>query len=115
MCIKTPKSLSAGEEEFALHCHVHGLKPEREARFDSERRWRVDFLWRSPYMLAVEIEGGIWSNGRHVRGAGYSKDIDKYNALSMAGYRLLRFSTAMVRSGEAIQTVLVALGATELV
>lgn len=48
-----------------------------------------------------------------MRGAGYSKDIDKYNALSMAGYRLLRFSTAMVRSGEAIQTVLVALGATE--
>lgn len=98
------KKLSVGEETFALHCRVNGWLPEREYRFHGERKWRVDFAFPG-IRLAVEIEGGTWSGGRHTRGAGYEADLEKYNALAMAGWRVLRFTTAMVSSGAAINAV----------
>lgn len=104
--------MSKGEETFMLHCRVHGLRPEREYRFDPVRRWRVDFAFPEA-KLAIEVEGGVWQGGRHVRGAGYSKDLEKYNALTQAGWRLLRYTTGMVSSGEAINGVLAAIRATE--
>lgn len=52
-------------------------------------------------MLAVEVEGGTWSRGRHVSGAGYAKDCEKYNAAQMAGWIVLRYTSGMVTSGEA--------------
>lgn len=96
--------MSAAEEEFALHCRVNGLKPEREYRFDGTRRWRCDFAWPER-LLAVEIEGGVWSGGRHTTGKGFSADCEKYNALALRGWRLLRFTPDMVKSGLAIQQV----------
>ena len=108
MPTQLPKALSPGEEAYALHCRVDGLKPEREYRF-CERKWKVDFAFPMHH-LAVEIEGGTWTAGRHSRGAGYEKDLEKYNRLTLMGWRLLRFTTQMVMSGEAIETTKAALG-----
>jgi very-short-patch-repair endonuclease len=36
---------------------------EREYRFHHERRWRADFAHVEARVL-IEIEGGIWVNGR---------------------------------------------------
>lgn len=49
----------------------------REYKFCDTRRFRFDYY--SIYGVAIEIEGGIWSKGRHTRGAGYIKDMEKYN------------------------------------
>ena len=38
----------------------------------------------------MEIEGGIWTKGRHTRGKGFLADIEKYNALSERGILLFR-------------------------
>lgn len=98
--------LSKGEEAFALQCRVLGLDPLREFTFCSGRRWRFDFFFpneRRP--LAVEIEGGTWSNGRHVRGASFAKDCDKYNRATMMGIAVLRYTTDMVISGAAVNQV----------
>lgn len=64
--------------------------PEREYRFHDTRRWRFDFAWPDQ-RVAVEMEGGVWSRGRHVRGHGYLSDLEKYNAATMLGWRVLRF------------------------
>lgn len=104
-----PRTLSAGEEGFLLHCRIYHLTPEREYRFDPERRWRIDFCFPAE-RLAIEIEGGVWQRGRHVRPLGFTRDIEKANALALAGYRLLRFTTQQVQSGYAIDTVMRALG-----
>lgn len=93
-----------GETVFALDCRIHGLKPEREYRFHPKRRWRFDFAFPDT-KLAVEVEGGTWANGRHTRGAGYEKDLEKYNAAVLMGWRVLRYSTAMVMDGTAISEV----------
>ena len=100
-----PKKLSPGEEAFALHCRAEfhpANQPEREFRFHLTRKWRFDFAW--PHLkLAVEVEGGY--GGRHQRG-GFATDIEKYNSASKLGWTVLRYTTAMVKRGDAINDVL---------
>lgn len=60
-----------------------------EYRFHPERKWRFDFAWPL-HKVALEIEGGIWSGGRHTRGAGYAADCEKYNEAALAGWLVLR-------------------------
>ena len=104
-----PKALSPGEEQLALQIRAVGLPaPVREHRFHPTRKFRFDFAWpdRRP---AAEVEGGTRSAGRHVRAAGYAADCSKYNYAVLLGWRVLRFTTAMVRSGEAIRSLSTAL------
>jgi len=79
--------------------------PEREYRFAPPRRWRFDFAWPDR-KLAVEVEGGIWVRGRHNRGAGFVRDCEKYNTAVLLGWRVLRFTPGMIRSGEAIKAII---------
>ena len=91
--------------EFDLQCRAFDIiRPIPEYRFHPVRRWRIDWAWPAQ-KLAVEIEGGIYSRGRHVRGAGFQKDMEKYNALTLAGWRLLRFTPAQVKDGTAARIV----------
>lgn len=105
--LSIPRPLSTGEEAFALQCQAYRLEPWREMVLIPGRKWRVDFYFGPPYpRVAVEIEGGTASGrSRHTR-SGFENDARKYNAISRAGIILLRFSTAMVISGEAIDEVL---------
>jgi very-short-patch-repair endonuclease len=111
---KLPQALSEGEETFALQCRVHGLTPEREVQFLPGRQWRFDFAWRH-LKLALEVEGGTKGGGRHNRHSGFEADARKYNAAALEGWRVLRFTTDMVKSGEAVNQVLVAIGSTEAI
>lgn len=106
---KIPQALSSGEEAFAMHCKVEGLTPEREVELIPGRKWRFDFFFPERN-LVVEIEGATkFGKSRHSRGEGFERDCRKYNAASLAGFKLLRFTTAMVKSAEAIDTVMEAL------
>ncbi len=96
---------SKGEEAFALHCRAEKIpQPVRQHRFHPDRLWKFDFAWPE-YKLAVEVEGGVWSNGRHTRGQGFIDDCEKYNAAAKLGWTVLRFPTEKVTSGEAIDDV----------
>ncbi len=66
----------------------HGINAIPEFRFDPPRRWRADFYIEPGILL--EVEGGIWTGGRHTRGAGFKKDMEKYNRATVRGYRVLR-------------------------
>jgi len=79
-------------------------EPVPEYRFHPDRRWRLDYAWPD-HKLAVEIEGGAWIQGRHTRGSGFLNDISKYNELTLAGWRLLRFTPAQLRDGSAILVI----------
>lgn len=68
----------------------------REYRFSPPRRWRFDFAWPQ-FKVAIEIEGGHWTGGRHTRGAGFEADCEKYNAATLQGWRVLRITAAEVR------------------
>ena len=74
---------------------------EEEYVFLKDRRFRFDFAWPK-HMIAVEIEGGTWNKGRHVTGAGFAKDCEKYNLATLEGWRVYRFPTQMVKDETAI-------------
>jgi very-short-patch-repair endonuclease len=76
--------------------------PKREHRFALSRLWRFDFAWPE-YKLAVEIDGGTWSGGSHVRGKGVERDCEKRNAAVMDGWRILRYTGDMVNDGRALE------------
>jgi hypothetical protein len=89
---KASRELLAAERRapfFALLKHEHLPRPTHEFVFDATRKWRLDYAWVEQ-RLALEVEGGIWTNGRHIRGAGFLRDISKYNRLACLGWRLLR-------------------------
>ena len=65
--------------------------PKREFMFVKGRRWRFDYAWPEQ-RVAVELEGGIWGNGRHTRGSGFLEDCNKYNTAVLNGWRVLRFT-----------------------
>jgi len=84
----------------------------REYRFSPPRRWRFDFAYPAR-MLAVEVDGGTWVQGRHNRGAGMKADAEKMNAAALAGWRVLRFTREHIKSGEALDLIELALRETE--
>lgn len=95
MVTRTVRRPSAIEEEFALACRVIGLPaPVREYRFHPPRRFRFDFAWPA-LKIAVECEGGVWTDGRHVRGRGFLGDCEKYNLATRDGWRVFRVGTGM--------------------
>ena len=65
--------------------------PCREFLFHPIRKWRFDFAWPN-LSLAIEIEGGLYVQGGHVRGAMYEKNLEKYNAAAELGWLVLRYS-----------------------
>lgn len=99
-----PRAVTSKLEEL-LALQIRALKvlpPEREYRFHPTRRWRFDFAWPA-HMLAIEVEGGVWTGGRHTSGAGFIDDAEKYNAATLAGWRVLRFTGDQVKSGRVVK------------
>ncbi len=113
------------EAQLALHLRAHRIEAEPQYRFAALhvglgpglrdrlaaaglRDWRADFAVVDARLL-LEIEGGAWSGGRHTRGKGFSGDLRKYDAAMKLGWTVYRCDPAMVRSGQAIETVLILL------
>jgi len=89
-----------------IHLEELGLGFVQEFQFHPKRKWRFDYLVQQGYSndpahVAVEIEGAVWTQGRHTRGSGYSKDLEKYREAAAMGYRVYRFSTSEILDGTA--------------
>lgn len=83
--------------------HV-GLGPGLRQRLQDAglQDWRFDFCWFMPWMVAVECDGGIWSGGRHTRGAGYEGDVRKLNAASLLGWTVYHVTGSMLDDPAAV-------------
>lgn len=93
------------ENKLSLHMRAAGLpQPQREYRFHATRRWRFDFAWPDR-QLAVECEGGHWSNGRHTRGKGFQDDCEKYNEAAVLGWTVIRVTADMLDDGRALRWI----------
>lgn len=98
-------TVSVIEETLARQIRVYKLPaPVREHRFHPERKWRFDFAFLEQ-KVAAECEGAIYVNGRHTRGSGFEKDCEKYNAATLLGWRVFKFTPRMVKTGAAIEAL----------
>ena len=63
-----------------------------EYPFHPIRKWRFDFAHHR-LRIAIEVEGGIFAKSKsgHTSGAGYKKDMEKYNEAAMLGWQVLRY------------------------
>ena len=72
------------------------------------RDWRFDAAYVEE-KIAIEVEGGTgWKRdapSRHLTPSGFAGDVEKYNAASVMGWALLRFTPTMLRDGSAIETI----------
>ena len=102
--VKGEKVPNEFEAKLARELKTLKIKFEQEFYFHPERKWRADFHLIDKKIL-VEVEGAIWSGGRHTRGKGYIGDMEKYNAATMMGFQVIRFSTDQVKLGHAIQQI----------
>lgn len=93
-----------GAAALGWQMRAAGLAPVSEFRFHPTRMWRSDYAFPDAKLL-IEFEGGIWTGGAHVRGKHFESDCEKYNAAALLGYRVLRFSIDMVKSGRALQAI----------
>jgi len=82
-------------EYCSMNMTLMVLTPEHHPFHD--RKHRIDFA-HLPSKVAIEIEGGIWSGGRHTRGEGFEEDCYKYNRLTMEGWAVIRLTSSMLDS-----------------
>ncbi len=74
---------------------ISGQPLQPEVRFHATRRWRFDFA-HAESRVAIEIEGGVWSGGRHNRGAGYVGDCEKYMEATLEGWTVFRLTRGQI-------------------
>jgi len=74
--------------------------PEEEYVFHPYRRWRFDYAWPED-KVALELQGGTWAKGRHVRGAGYRNDCEKLDEAQLLGWLVLYVTSDMLEEDPA--------------
>jgi hypothetical protein len=60
-----------------------------ELLFHPTRKWRFDYAIPAA-QVAIEVEGGAYTQGRHTRGRGFEADMEKYNTAEAMGWHVLR-------------------------
>lgn len=79
-------------------------EPTLEHRFAKPRRWAFDYAWPE-HLVALEVEGGVWTRGRHTRGSGYIKDMEKYSEAAARGWRLVRVTPQQLPRAETLDLI----------
>jgi len=106
--LKAPAVTIDQHSVFEAACKAHKLpKPIPEYQFAPPRRWRADYAFMDLDLL-VEIEGGLWveGGGRHTRGEGFCRDLEKYKAALVEGWYLLRVTPDQVwKTGQAFEWI----------
>ncbi len=108
-----------GKKKLAIKINWHNVledqirlaqlpPPQLEYAFHANRQWRFDFCWKQ-YLVACEVEGGIWMKTKsgyskgHAHPIRFEKDIEKYNEAALYGWTVIRVTPQMVRDGRAIE------------
>jgi hypothetical protein len=75
--------------EFLNVCEKGGMyRPELEFEFHPTRGWRFDVAFVR-HKIAVEIQGGVFIQGRHNAPVSFIKEQEKMNAAAVLGWRII--------------------------
>lgn len=79
-----------------------------EYKFHDKRKWRFDYC-HIESKTAIEVNGAVFTQGRHTRGKGFINDMEKLNNAILAGYVVLQFTPGQMnetKTFELIKTVI---------
>lgn len=108
--MNTEQQKTRKRDIFTVLCKTDlGVECLKEYQFHPTRRWRFDYAIPQ-HKIAVEVEGGVWTQGRHVRPQGFLGDIEKYNAATFLGWRVFRVTPKELHSRGFIQLLKDAIG-----
>lgn len=80
----------AATDLFTSICRADlGVECVKEYQFHPTRRWRYDYAIPE-HKIALEVEGGVWTGGRHTSAVGFLGDVEKYNNGTLMGWRIFR-------------------------
>lgn len=76
-----------------------GCELAKEHQFAPSRKFRMDYFaeWNG-IRFAVELEGGIYIRGRHLRPGGFLRDMEKYNLAAQLGIFVFRVPSHNISS-----------------
>lgn len=102
---KTRKITPPATDVFTQICAKEmGAECVKEYRFYKSRQWRFDYALPL-YKIALEVEGGVWTQGRHVRPVGFLGDMNKYNTATLLGWRVFRTTPSKLLSQSTIKLI----------
>jgi len=85
------------EREFDKYAGYFNMPPvEKQLRFAPPRRFRFDRSYRDEH-VAIELDGGVFSHGQHVRGIGYENNCVKNNLAIENGWVVLHYTSGQLR------------------
>lgn len=91
--------------EFYAWCKANNLpRPLHEAHFHPTRGWRWDWAWYAE-KVAIEVQGGVWSRGRHGRGSGIVKDMEKFSEGAALGWRVILVEPKNLKTEETLDLI----------
>lgn len=92
-------------DAFCLLLRQHlGAEVVSEHRFHPTRLWRFDYAIPD-HRIAIEIDGGVWQQGRHNRPKGYIADLEKFNHAAILGWRVLKFTPQQQHSAKTLRLI----------
>ena len=77
---------------------------ETQFRFVPGRQYRFDRAYPE-HKLAIEVQGGIWTNGAHARGSGIERDALKFSIAAAMGWRVVVLTRDLIESGQAVELI----------
>lgn len=81
--------------EYYFH-HAHFMENNLDGK---PRDFRFDFCVPDK-KIAFELEGGLYTGGRHIRPLGFMTDCVKYNLATLLGWHVYRFPTNWLMSND---------------
>jgi len=100
--------------------HSYGVpEPVFEFQFEPTRRWKFDMSWivrdfGNPDIITakvfLEVQGSIFTGGRHTRGPALLHEYEKLNRASVLGWRGLFVTPQQLLTKQTVNMVRVCLG-----
>lgn len=100
---KITKPKPSPTDAFTLICKSElGMECVKEYKFHPVRKWRFDYAIPSA-LVALEVEGGVWTGGRHINPKGFLNDMEKYNTATLMGWSVYRTTPDDLYTGKTIK------------
>lgn len=104
---KSPQTENSAKitDLFTVLCRSDlGVECVKEYRFHPVRKWRFDYAIPT-HKIALEVEGGVWTGGRHTSSTGFLKDMEKYNTGTLLGWRIFRTTPSELHTKKTLNLI----------